>query len=74
MNELTQAELAEGLGFWPAKARGWTWGWLRCGRYNYRKCLLHLTNPDHLLASVPSPTSAPPLRIAARYEAGRKHG
>ena len=29
------------------------------------------TNPDHLVPSVPSPTNTPPLRIAARYAAGR---
>jgi hypothetical protein len=30
------------------------------------------TNPDHLVPSAPSPTTVPPLRIAARYAAGRK--
>jgi hypothetical protein len=29
------------------------------------------TNPDHLVASAPSPTNVRPLRIAARYAAGR---
>ena len=29
------------------------------------------TNPDHLVPSTPSPTNVPPLRIAARYAAGR---
>jgi hypothetical protein len=74
MTELTQAELAKELGFWPATAKGWTRTWQRCGRYDYRKCLTHLTNPDHLVASVPSPTNLPPLGIAARYAAGPKHG
>jgi hypothetical protein len=37
MTELTQAELAKELGFWPATARGWTWTWQRCGRCEYRK-------------------------------------
>jgi hypothetical protein len=74
MTDLTEAELAEKLGFGPATARGWTWTRQRCGRYNYRKCLTHLTNPDHLVASVPSPTNLPPMRIATRYVAGRKHG
>jgi hypothetical protein len=74
MNELTRAELAKELGSRPATAPGWTWAWQRCGRYEYRKCLMHLTNPDHLVASVPSTTVLPPLRIAARYVAGRKHG
>ena len=27
MTELTQAELAKELGFWPATAKGWTWAW-----------------------------------------------
>ena len=74
MTELTRAELAKELGFWPATAKGWTWGWHRCGHYDYRKCLTHSTNPGHLVASVPSPTNVPPLRIADRYVAGRKHG
>lgn len=74
ISELTQAELAKDLGFWPATAKGWTRTWQRCRRYDYRKCLTHLTNPDHLVASVPSPTNLPPLRIAARYAAGPKHG
>jgi hypothetical protein len=74
MTELTQVELAKELGFWPATSKGWTWTWQRYGGYKYRKCLMHLTNPDHLVASVPSPTDVPPLRIAARYAAGRKHG
>ncbi len=38
MAELTLAELAKELGFWPATAKGWTWTWQRCGRYEYRKC------------------------------------
>jgi hypothetical protein len=37
-----------------------------------RECrALHSTNPDHLVPSAPSPTNLPPLRIAARYAAGR---
>ncbi len=43
MTELTQAELGKELGFWPATAKGWTWTWQRCGRYEYRKCLTHST-------------------------------
>jgi hypothetical protein len=74
MTELTQAALAKELGFWPVTAKGWAWTWQRCGRYDYRKCLTHSTNPDHLVAGVPSPTNMPPLRIADRYVAGRKHG
>jgi hypothetical protein len=71
MTELTQAELAKELGFWPAAAKGWTWTWQRCGRYEYRKCLTHSINPDHLVPSVPSPTNLLPLRIAARYSSRR---
>lgn len=65
----TQAELAKESSFRPAK--GWTWTWQRSGRYNYRKCLVHLTNPDHLVPSAPSLTNVPPLRISRRYAAGR---
>jgi hypothetical protein len=32
------------------------------------------TNPGHLIPRESSPTNLPPLRIAARYVAGRKHG
>jgi hypothetical protein len=71
MAELTEAELAQELGFWPATVRGWAWTWQRCGRYEYRKCLMHLTNPDHVLPRVPAPTNVPPLRIAGSYAAGR---
>jgi hypothetical protein len=74
MVEPTKSELAKTLGFWPATAKGWAWGWQRCGRYEYRKCLTHSTNPDHLVPSVPSPRNVLPLRIADRYVAGRKHG
>jgi len=45
MTESTQAALANELGFWPATAKGWTRTWQRCGRYDYRKCLTHTTNP-----------------------------
>jgi hypothetical protein len=74
MNKSGQAGPAKRPDSRPATAPGWTWTWQRRGRYEYRKCLMHLTNPDHLVASVPSPTVVPPLRIAARYVAGRKHG
>jgi hypothetical protein len=69
MNELSRAELAKELG--SAAAKGRTWTWQRCGRYQYRKCLTHSTNPDHLDSSVPSPTDVPRLGVAARYIAGR---
>ncbi len=76
MTELTQAALAKELGVWPSTAKGWTWTLQRCGRYDYdyRKCLTHSTNPDHLVASGLSPTNVSPLRIADRYVAGPKHG
>jgi hypothetical protein len=36
------------------------------------ECSVHrATNPDHLIPSKPSPTDGGPLRIAARYAAGR---
>src|SRR6516164_5388113 len=42
-----------------------------------RECYVHrATNPDHLIPSKPTPTNLPPLRVAARYAAGRprSHG
>jgi hypothetical protein len=37
-----------------------------------RECHVHrTTRPDHLIASKPAPTNLPPLRVAARYAAGR---
>ncbi len=71
MTELTQAELAQELGFWPATANGWTWEWQRCGRYEYRRCRTHSTNPGHLVPRGPSPTTTSLLRIADRYAMGR---
>jgi hypothetical protein len=44
--------------------KGWTWTWQRCGRYEYRKVLMHSTNPDHLVPSSPSPTDVAPLELA----------
>ena len=66
MTELTQAQLAKELGFWPTTAQGWTWTWQRCGRYEYRKRLTHSTNPDHLIPSETSPT------VGRHYR--RQHG
>jgi hypothetical protein len=40
---------------------------VRCGRYTYHEVVIHTTNPAHLVPRTPSPTTAPPLRIAARY-------
>lgn len=54
----------------PAAAHGWTWAWQRCGRFEYRKCLTRLTNPDHLVPNAPQRTDVQSLRIAARYAAG----
>lgn len=71
MTQLTDATLAKGLGYWHGTTKGWTWTWQRSGRYDYRKCLMHLTNHDHLVSSVPPTTNLPPLRIATEYAAGR---
>ena len=46
------------------------WAWQRCGRYEYRKVLMHSTNPDHLVPSSPSPTDVAPLELAPRYRKG----
>jgi hypothetical protein len=70
MADVTLAELAKELGFWPPTAKGWAWGWRRCGRYQYERCLAHTTNPDHLVPSAPSLTNVPPLQIAQRYARG----
>jgi hypothetical protein len=71
MTELTQAELAEELGLWPATTRAWTWAWQRCGRYDYRECLVYSTNSDHLNSRELSSKKIPSLRVAARYAAER---
>lgn len=63
MTDQPHAALTKQLGPRPVIAGGWTWTWQRCGRYAYRKCLTHSTNPDHLVAKVPSPTRMPSLRI-----------
>ena len=47
--------------------KGWTWTSQRCGRYKYRKVLVHTTNPDHLVPSTPSLTDIPPLQVTPRY-------
>jgi hypothetical protein len=66
-----QIAMTDDLFGWPGD--GVHWAWQRCGRYEYRKVLMHSTNPDHLAPSAPSPTNVPPLRIADRYAAGRRH-
>jgi hypothetical protein len=67
MTQSAQAALSKELGFWPATAKGWTWTWQRCGRYEHRKCLTHSTYPGQLVPRGPSPTTVSPLRIAGRY-------
>jgi hypothetical protein len=52
---------------------GWVSCSMRSGRYTYRTVVVHATNPDHLVPSAPSPTNVPPLQIADRYAAGRRH-
>ena len=47
--------------------KGWSWTSQRCGRYKYRKVLVHTTNPDHLVPRTPSLTDVPPLQVAPRY-------
>jgi hypothetical protein len=36
-----------------------------------RECHVTPVKPDHLVPRAPAPTNVPPLRIAARYAAGR---
>ncbi len=71
MTESTRVELAKGSAFRRDAANGWAWTWQRRGRHEYRKCLTHLTNPNHLIPSMPSPTNVPPLRISGRYASGK---
>jgi hypothetical protein len=67
-NGAGQIAMADDLFGWPGD--GVHWAWQRCGRYEYRKVLMH-SNPDHLVPSAPSPTKVPSLRIVAPYLAGR---
>jgi hypothetical protein len=68
--------MADDLFGWPGD--GLHWAWQRCGRYEYRKVLMH-SNPDHLVPSAPSPTNVPPCRSptggeeAAWFEHDRSH-
>jgi hypothetical protein len=50
---------------WPGD--GVHWAWQRCGRYEYRKVLMHSTNPDHLVLSAASPTNVPPLQRSSPW-------
>lgn len=63
MTDQPHAALTKQLGPRAAIAGGWTWTWQRCGRNEYRKRLVHMTNPDDLVPRSPSPTSVPSLRI-----------
>jgi hypothetical protein len=35
--------------------------------------VMHSNNSHHLVSSAPSPTNIPPLQVADRYAAGRRH-
>jgi len=48
--------------------KGWTWTWQRCGRYEYRKVLMHSTNPEDLVPSA-ARGSGGFLLVAARSTA-----
>jgi hypothetical protein len=54
-----QIAMTDDLFGWPGD--GVHSAWHRCGRYEYRKVLMHSTNPDHLVPSTPSLTDIPPL-------------
>ncbi len=41
--------------------------------YEIPKVLMHSTNPGHLVPRVALPTNIPPLQVADRYAAGRRH-
>lgn len=71
LTQMSKAELSKELGFQRARSKRWAWTWQRCGRYEYRKCLTHLTNPDHYVGNAPRPADVLHLRIATRYAAGR---
>jgi hypothetical protein len=66
-----QTAMTDDLFGWPGD--GLHWAWQRCGRYKYQKVLVHSTSPDHLVPRVASPTNVPPVQIADRYAAGRRH-
>ena len=55
-NGAGQIAMTDDLFGWPGDGVHWTWQ--RCGRYEYRKVLMHSTNPDHLVPSRPSLTDA----------------
>ena len=48
-NGAGQIAMTDDLFGWPGDGVHWTWQ--RCGRYEYRKVLMHSTNPDHLVPS-----------------------
>jgi hypothetical protein len=51
--------------------KGWVSGWMRSGRYTYRKVVVHTINPDHLIPCAGTPSDSPPLQVADRYAGGR---
>jgi hypothetical protein len=57
-NGAGQIGMTDDLFGWPGD--GVHWAGQRCGRYEYRKVLMHSTNPDHLVPSSPSPTDVAP--------------
>jgi hypothetical protein len=67
-NGAGQIAMTDDLFGWPGD--GAHWAWQRCGRYEYRKVLMHSTNPDHLVPRSPSPTDVAPLELAPRYRKG----
>src|SRR3954462_8168595 len=68
-NGAGQIAMTDDLFGWPGD--GLHWAWQRCGGYEYRKVLMHSTNPDHLVPSA-ARGSGGFLRVTARYAAGRK--
>lgn len=51
--------------------KGWDRVFMRSGRYAYQMVLVPSTIPDQLIPSPATPSTYPPLRVAARYAAGR---
>ena len=56
-NGAGQIAMTDDLFGWPGD--GVHWAWHRCGRYEYRKVLMHSTNPDDLVPSTTSLTDRP---------------
>jgi hypothetical protein len=64
-NGAGQIAMTDDMFGWPGD--GVHWAWQRCGRYKYRKVLMHSTNPGHLGPDQPSLTDIPPLQVVRRY-------